>query len=118
MTPEETLLKAADDLAQYGHAKEVFFETSDEQTWHTAPACAFGALARVIGDEVMNENGSVGGGDALFTGDAVHRLASVIRGKVDALKLADNYQAITGYNDHKDTTGEDVILAMKEAAHG
>lgn len=118
MTPEETLLKAADDLAQYGHAKETFFETSGEQDWHTAPACAFGALARVIGGGAINENGVVSGDDTLFAGDVVHRLANVIRGKVDALKLADNYQAITGYNDMDSTTGEDTILAMKEAAHG
>lgn len=115
MTPEETLLKAADDLAQYGHTKGTFFWTSDEQTWHTAPACAFGALARVIGEGAINEYGTVSGDDA---GDAVQRLANVIRDKVDALKLADNYQAITGYNDMDSTTGEDIILAMKEAAYG
>lgn len=118
MTPEETLLKAADDLARYGHAKETFFETSGEQDWRTAPACAFGALARVIGGDATSENGVVSGDDVLFVSDAVHRLANVIRGKVDALKLADNYQAVTLYNDADSTTGEDIILAMKEAAHG
>lgn len=118
MTPEETLLKAADDLAQYGHTKESFFETSGEQTWHTAPACAFGALARVIGGDAINENGVVTGDDTLFAGDVVRRLANTIRAKGPQFVGADNYQTITGYNDLDSTTGEDMILAMKEAASG
>lgn len=116
MTPEEVLIKAADDIAQHGHAKEVFFDSAVKASWAGAPACAYGAMARV--GNWVQENGTV---TDLYEGtfaEAARRLASVIRGKVDALSIGDDYQVITLYNDHKDTTAEDVILMMKEAANG
>ncbi len=116
MQPEEVLLKAADDIAQHGHAKEVFFDSAAKASWAGAPACAYGAMARA-GNWVQG-NGTV---TDLYEGtfaEAAKRLADVIRGRVDALVLADDYQAITTYNDDDNTTAEDMILAMKEAAHG
>lgn len=115
MTPEETLAKAADDLATHGHAKETFYASSGEQPWQTAPACALGAIARVTG-YASKRQGIVR--DEIFASEAVKKLAATIRAKVGAYADADNYCTVTGYNDDNHTTAEDVILMMKEAAHG
>jgi hypothetical protein len=116
VTPEEILIKAAEDLATHGHAKEVFFDSTARSAWQGAPACAYGAMARV--GNWVQENGTVTDLYEDTFAEAARRLASVIRGKVDALSVADDYQAITGYNDADTTTAEDMILMMKEAAHG
>lgn len=116
MTPEETLAKAADDLATHGHAKETFYDSTSRQDWVTAPACALGAIARVTG-HASKSQGIVR--EEIFTSEAVKKLAATIRrGLPELFAEADDYATVTGYNDHKDTTAEDMILTMKEAAHG
>lgn len=116
MTPEETLIKAADDLATHGHAKGTFYNPSGAQSWETASACALGAIARVTGYASKGQ-GIVR--DEIFTSEAVHKLAATIREKGGKYaNLGDNYCTVTGYNDDDHTTAEDVILTMKEAAHG
>jgi len=114
VTPEEILAKAAEDIAIHGHAKEKFYSSTSYEGWQTAPACALGAIARVTG-YASKSQGIVR--EEIFESEAAKKLAATIRGKVDGFSVADDYQTITGYNDHKDTTAEDMILAMKEAAH-
>ena len=115
MTPEETLAKAADDLATHGHAKETFYDSTSRQDWVTAPACALGAIARVTG-HASKSQGIVR--DEIFTSEAVKKLAAKIREKDGEYAYSDDYSTVTGYNDDDHTTAEDMILTMKEAAHG
>jgi hypothetical protein len=115
VTPEEILLKAAEDLATYGHAKEKFYAGTLKGNWETAPACAYGSLARVAG--AANENGTVTDVSVGTLGEAAKKLAAQIRESFPHFSHDDPYFTITRYNDHDNTTGEDVILAMKEAAH-
>lgn len=115
MTPEEILIKAADDLATHGHAKETFYNSSGAQSWETASACALGAIARVTG------HASKGQGivrEEIFEDEAVKKLAAKIREKGGMYADDSDYAVVTGYNDADHTTAEDVILTMKEAAHG
>lgn len=117
MTPEEILAKAADDLAKYGHHKGNFYST--KEPCDTAPACAYGAMARVAG---MTSLGVTFYGDgALVLAEAARRLAGQIRKQLPDnsiwKKWGDEFTVITGFNDYARTTAEDVILAMKEAAN-
>jgi hypothetical protein len=113
---DEILTLAAGDIAQHGHAKETFYQSTGTQTWEVAPACALGAIARVSGC-AREGNGIVT--DAVFSTEAVRRLAGTIRGKLGgSYATADDYLTITGFNDDDSTTAEDVILMMKEAANG
>ncbi|OII61189.1 hypothetical protein BJP40_06585 [Streptomyces sp. CC53] len=120
MTPEEHLIKAADDLAQHGHAKYAFFTNQAAESWTTARACALGALARTDTEtHIAQQSWGVLVKDVQNC-PAAHKLAHHLRAKHPALFAeppADDYDTITQYNDHPDTTGEDVILAMKQAAH-
>jgi hypothetical protein len=115
MTPEELLLKAADDMAEHGHCKGSFFE--DLAEWETTPSCAYGSLARVAG--VVQPNGLIIDCRDLDP-EAVKRLAAVIRPlhPHPFVDYCDDYDVITTYNDHDSVTGEDMILAFKKAAAG
>jgi hypothetical protein len=115
MEADDTLMRAAEDIAQHGHAKETFFESTAERKWMTAPACAVGAIARVTG-HASKGNGIVR--EEIFNHEAVKKLAAMIRSKSKDLAGAEDYVAVTGYNDDDRTTAEDMILMMKEAAHG
>lgn len=115
MTPEETLIAAAEDMAKYGQAKETFFDSkpmpNGRYDWKTAPACAMGSLARVSGgvqgEGIVND---------VQDGGAVHLLAEQIRRDGLMPEYADDYQAVTGFNDRDSTSAEDMILTMKRAA--
>ncbi len=117
MTPEELLLKAADDMAEHGHCKGSFF--AGLYGWETASSCAYGSLARVAG--VVQSNGLIDTDNLQdLDPEAVKRLAAVIEPMVRHLRVDfnDPYDVITTYNDLPDTTGEDMILAFKKAASG
>ncbi|WP_432112784.1 DUF6197 family protein [Streptomyces sp. S1] len=118
MTPEEHLLKAAEDVAEHGHAKDYYFDTGGKRVaWSTAPSCALGSIARA--GDLCNEAGLVMGEVIADNHPTARLLADHLREKYPhlAMKSPDNYSLITTFNDDKNTTGEDVILAMKEAAH-
>lgn len=115
MTPEEALLAAADDIATHGHCKETFYDDLKKDLPERS-ACAYGALARVTGE--VGEDGIILEIDGKVLGPAAKKLADQIRAKGPQFADADDYQTITGYNDMDSTTGEDIILAMKGAAHG
>lgn len=115
MDPREHLLKAADDMAKYGQAKEAFYDKGlYDLDWRTAPACAYGSLCRTADGQYVSDGGVIH--DLPMT-PAVHRLANTIRAKLDRQDM-DDYQAITFYNDMDSTSQEDMILTFKEAAHG
>lgn len=121
MTPEEILLKAANDLAENGHCKGSFYASRvSHDGWRKAPACAYGALARVT--ELTSDNGIVGViEDSRLIGPAAERLAKQIRKLFpdnSIWQTSDAYTVITTYNDNETTTAEDMILRFKEAAHG
>lgn len=124
MTPDEILLKAADDLARYGHAKQTFFESTDDRKawWQEASACALGAIARAAGE--VGVTGVVSdpmGPDTSVRHAAVRKLAESIRSRspiMNRFGTTDDYITITSFNDAGSTTAEDVILAMKTAAEG
>lgn len=122
MTPEEILARAAEDIAQHGHAKEQFYEANPtkEGAWQTAPACAYGALSRVAGTTSGNGTAMVYDGRHSYPElhAAADKLAAQIRASRPEFADADTYYTITHFNDDDRTTGEDVILAMKDAAHG
>jgi hypothetical protein len=125
MTPEEILAKAAEDIATHGHAKGSFYSSRGEQSWETAPACAYGAMARVA--DLTDRRGIVSEVDTPAIGKAAAKLADVIRPHLkamhsdwhpDRINLADPYVVITHYNDHDNISAEDMILRFKEAANG
>jgi len=125
MTPEEVLLKAADDIAERGHAKSVFYDCKldggTKAAWETAPACALGAIGRTLAVTKSGELAPCAIED-LENHEAVRRLAaSILTHRSDLIRLrvdgGDCYDVITEFNDMPETTGEDVILAMKRAAH-
>lgn len=113
MTPEEHLLKAAEDMAEHGQAKESFFAPG--QRWETAAACAIGSIARsgnLTRDGGIVKEGACGS-------PAVRLLARQIRLEHPAYDIHDDYQAVTLYNDADSTSAEDMILTMKRASqHG
>ena len=117
MTPEETLMAAAEDIAEHGHHKGGYFkQTASVSERLSAPACAYGAMARVVG--LVTYGGLTY--DISTLGPAAEKLAEQIRrdGPVLLCRNAqfDDFAAITYFNDRPTTTGEDVILMMKKAA--
>lgn len=121
MTPQEQLMAAANDLAQYGHAKEAFYEpltVNGPERWRTSPACALGALARTM--NLTEANGIIGHDEieGLESAVAVRLLAANLKKRFPQLRVMSSpYSVITEYNDDESTSAEDVILAFKEAAH-
>lgn len=111
MTPEEALLKAADDLAEHGGCKGVFI--ADREHPDTSPACAMGAIARATGQITLD--GLVG--PDVGQGEAVRMLAQQIRGGFFPVKPGHAFNIVASFNDSDTTTTEDVILAMKKAAN-
>jgi hypothetical protein len=110
MTPEELLLKAADEIARTGHCKGMYYTGGDERT---AAVCAYGAMARAASDgRTADYFGELDGPGRALVRDAAALLASEIYPFV-----SDPFHIITRFNDEDSTTGEDVILAMKRAAH-
>jgi hypothetical protein len=111
MTPEELLLKAADDIAQQGHHKETFYKNCP----YKGPACAYGAMFRAAGMSKRMMDGTL----REPVRSAAVKLAEQIKAAnpLFALSGGDEWDVVTSFNDHDNTTGEDVILAMKEAAH-
>lgn len=113
MNPREILIKAAEDLAEKGHCKGSFFKPMQPGEMRYAseerPACALGALSRAGKLQL----------DRIEQHPAAQLLADHIQERFPALipDLTAPYDIITEFNDSNETTGEDVILAMKEAAH-
>jgi len=124
MTPEEQLLAAADDMAAHGKCEgqylappEGWYGTGTGGWWQTGRSCAMGSLARVNG--LVDEIGCVGAEVEMLP--ATRRLAEQIRKTVSGLWDHANLSdagVIAAYNDRETTTAEDMILTMKEAAHG
>ncbi|MFF5973665.1 hypothetical protein ACFY7C_19270 [Streptomyces sp. NPDC012769] len=114
MTPEEHLLAAADDMAEHGHCKEYYFD--DPVNWQTSSSCAYGSLARTVSREA--EEGRYAAITEAQECGAAKMLAAHIQDKFPHLRGEETWVTITSFNDLPSTTGEDVILAMKEAAHG
>ncbi|KPI09905.1 hypothetical protein OV450_3396 [Actinobacteria bacterium OV450] len=107
MTPEELLLAAADDIAAYGHHKGRMYGLTDDPD-AMAPACALGAIIR-------RSKGYKGFLGDLMNGGAIQLLHDHIS---DGLGTQDDaIDDIAAWNDHPQITKEDVILAMKTAAH-
>lgn len=103
MTPEENLLAAAEYISENGHIKGYFYPkkedgssfTTEEARAQKLPACAIGAIYITSGDR----HGYV----AFEAGQKLSRYLGQL--------------VVPVWNDHKDTTAEDVILALKGAAH-
>lgn len=121
MSPQETLLKAAESIAEHGHAKESYFEGRADD-WETNPACAYGAMARTNPEKFMYSDGYAPRGfvqtDVIDRTPAADLLAEQIRREHPEFIKDSTYTTITYFNDRPSTTGEDVILMMKKAAHG
>lgn len=100
MTPEEILLKAADDIATNGHYKGNYFAGGDRAN---GPACALGAIDRATYGRGLRTDFH----PSPLLASALHLLAK----EIGVSNIAD-------WNDAPETTAEDVILAMKRAAHG
>lgn len=125
MSPEEALLRAAEDQAEHGHCKEKFYQASyGDAAWEAAPACAYGSLSRVLG---LTTTGSIASEHFDGTTSTLARASAKLGASIRRLNpdhpivkshpTSDVYNLITFFNDHSSTTGEDVILAMKTAAH-
>lgn len=122
MTPEELLLKAADDIATYGHNKRHFSEPGNHDEL-TAPACAYGALTRAA-TGVTADYSSAGyrsGDHFTWRSDVkpvIDQAAALLAEQIDRSPAFDTaWYKVTRWNDADATTGEDVVLAMKRAAH-
>jgi hypothetical protein len=120
MTPEETLLKAAEDIGEHGHNKQTYFGGNGH--WSQGPACAFGAIARTQPERYMRAIGNGGFvlNEEVEKSAAAKLLAEQIRRDYpDLIPNNDgaDFLAVIQYNDHPSTSAEDVILTMKKAAH-
>lgn len=111
MTPQELLTKAAEDVATHGHWKGTFSQSGVPD--NIAPACIYGALTRA----------ATGTTTCYDTADlVVWTVNPLIQQAADLLAKSigrdrDTWYTVTQFNDADSTTAEDVILAMKRAAH-
>lgn len=110
MTPEETLLAAANDMAEHGMCKGTFFAGPFSSGQSTAErqgaACAMGSIARVSNSlEDIAHNA------------ATRKLAATIVNRIPSTPGLISYDVVSNYNDNPSTSAEDMILMMKEAAH-
>lgn len=110
MTPEEVLLKAADEIARYGLHKGNYALREDPDS----PVCALGGIKRAVYGSVygfaVDEKMSVEGAAVLKLENSIKKQGY----EPECKQLA----VIPMWNDEPETTAEDVILAMKKAAHG
>ncbi|KPI09908.1 hypothetical protein OV450_3399 [Actinobacteria bacterium OV450] len=105
MTPEQILDEAVHVIERDGwHQGRL---TSGNAS--TGPVCALGAITRAATGNAFNYTGEA---DA-----AANRLGAHI---VEACSIEDSswWQNIPAWNDDPARTKEDVILALKQAAHG
>lgn len=120
MTPEAQLLHAALAITRYGHHKHGFFDGSAHDyespyPYAKAPACATGAIARAAG--FMYPSGRAVSDDVVES-EAVARLAETItrlRPEFSA-RTGEAFRTVVDFNDHPNTTAEEVVLIMREAA--
>lgn len=109
LTPEEVLLKAANEIARCGHWKGWFSETDADPD---SPVCAVGSINRVVfGKANMCDVRWIRTGQLDLNRVATMRLEAY-------LEQAVGEDSAALWNDRADTSAEDVILAMKKAAHG
>jgi hypothetical protein len=126
MTPEELLLKAAEDQAERGHHKGTYYkgDVGDPAGQdREAPACAYGSLTRAATNGEMADYSHLAASfarreAAVLIGQAARLLADSLVRDRQSLNTFDPFDVITRFNDHRSTTAEDVILAFKRAAHG
>lgn len=110
-TPEEVLLKAADEISRCGLHKGFFTVNPDDPD---SAVCLLGAIKRVVyGNACSGTVGArgyanIGYANTFLAQEAVSLLA-------DSLNHADGDLPV--WNDLPGTTAEDVILQMKKAAH-
>lgn len=118
MTPEEVLEGAVEILERDGWCQGELYVGSDlprDDQWRqtnseSAPACAMGAIYRA----------AMGTSDSMFfqphweAGGANDLLSRVFRRMEKAIG---DSRSIAAWNDDRERSKEDVILAMKEAAY-
>ena len=100
MTPEELLLKAADDIAENGHHKGSYFAGEGR----TGAACALGALDRAAWGATRGVRYS-------------YATERVLSEAIGLLVKQCGSGLIPRWNDAPGTTAEDVILTLKKAAN-
>lgn len=113
MTPQELLLKAAEEMGRRGK-----YEGGYEDR-ETGRVCAYGAMtaAATNGDTANYTMVEEWEQQELIDGAAVLLARSITRSPFH-LGPSETFQKVTMFNDDKNTSTEDVVLAMKEAAHG
>jgi hypothetical protein len=120
MTPQEALLKAAEDIEEYGLHKGGYFDCEDFTETDPAlcrPKCAMGALSAVIfghPDWLLHDPVNALGGLAV---KARKLLADAIRVEWGTPYLVEvDFSVVTAFNDREEATAEDVARMMRKAA--
>lgn len=112
MTPQELLLKAAEEIGRTGLFKKNYSEPDVSE--QIAPVCAYGAMTRAATNGAITAYPLMPQEDADLVDQAAALLAKHVGPQPYDTILTD-YSTVTRFNDNDKTTGEDVILAMKKA---
>lgn len=121
MTPQEVLAKAAEAMSQRGKATGTYESTKDDPHFGVkGSVCAFGAMslaATNMQSSCFAELGMYGNGEAVTAKGLVNQAAELLARHIEGHNgfLLEPFAKITHFNDH--SSAEDVILAMKRAAH-
>lgn len=120
MTPEDVLLKAAEVIETAGWhqgyyylepAPECFDDERDRELSATAPVCAMGAIRRAM---TGYADVTPFAGEYTLFRQARHLLWQQVKPEEsDGLTFG-----VPSWNDDPQRTKEDVVLALKRAAHG
>lgn len=128
MTPEDLLLKAAEIIERDGWYQGYYYEMpegngiSGTADWYkrdhaasrTAPVCALGALRRAAyGHSSYLE----GGREPRGLKAAAEKLSKLMPLTAVEREAGLEHMPISSWNDKPERTAEDVILALKQAAH-
>lgn len=120
MTPQEVLAKAAEAMSQRGKATGTYESSKDDPHFGVkGSVCAFGAMslaATNMQSSCFAELGMYGNGAAHTAKGLVNQAAELLARHIDTPGgYLEPFSKITHFNDH--SSAEDVILAMKRAAH-
>lgn len=113
MTPQELLLKAAEYMSERGHNKGTYFNECGN-------VCAYGAMTLAVTEGAQADYAFSLNISSKFL---VDQAAVLLAQTVDPNSLYPNdminyaFDTITKYNDARNTTGEDVIRKMRQAAN-
>lgn len=119
MTPQEVLAKAAETMAERGKATGTYESQEDDDYFGAKGAvCAFGAMSLAATDMQMSAFSELGlWGRTFEAKELVNQAAVLLARHVHTPGgYFEPFSKVTWFNDH--SSGEDVILAMKRAAHG